>query len=648
MNSVYFPANVVLVLRRIVNVISTLSISNQYILLKQAQADEERTKVSVIKPSGTSLLDFQGQRWPKWDSIRDWDWHKTMKSSLLLSSVNGSEQITGSWQWQGLLSMLTRTEAPIQGDPPPSPPTPPKPRKDCRPALPPSEPATQAPSTFDTIHLLLQNPALYDPLCTPRYPIVLCHGLYGFDTRGSLKFPSMRRHYWSNVLSILRDIVKAEVIVTSVPGTGSIVSRAEILDRQLQHKATGRGINFLAHSMGGLDCRHLISHIKPEVYAPLSLTTISTPHRGSPFMDWCADYIGIGKLREIEAAKASQGFRSTSEKGDSPAKAKDTSFSLSTLPSSFTSFLLSIVDSPAYSNLTTGYLNEVFNPQTPDDPTVKYFSVAGRVGGVNIWHPFWFTKLVLDGTEEKNRSRLRETWEKEESSLDGTPLWAQEREWGNDGLVTVQSARWGEFLGIMEGCDRKPPSYIMIPDVLTYRWSDWEMRGARGIEFGVDLPAIPAIGLGASNAGQSTESGDSWGLPDLGRFVGAWKREQKVQADVVVDMQITGRAEQRKLDRDRDDLIVKSSTDRLSAVVDWLTDQMPSSSRPSGESVTATSDLIDAAGKSGNEHKSLSNSTIQKRMDQEGKARMKNELASKKDLERFYVALSRKLYNEGL
>jgi triacylglycerol lipase len=43
----------------------------------------------------------------------------------------------------------------------------------------------------------------------------------------------------------------------------------------------------MAHSMGGLDCRYLISRIKPDDYTPLSLTTISTPHRGSPFMDWC-------------------------------------------------------------------------------------------------------------------------------------------------------------------------------------------------------------------------------------------------------------------------------------------------------------------------------------------------------------------------
>jgi triacylglycerol lipase len=101
-------------------------------------------------------------------------------------------------------------------------------------------------------------------------------------------------------------VVGAEVIVTSVPGfvvfpllcakssslcrtrTGSITSRADRLHEQLKSRVRGRGINFLAHSMGGLDCRHLISHISPKEYVPLSLTTIGTPHRGSPFMDWCA------------------------------------------------------------------------------------------------------------------------------------------------------------------------------------------------------------------------------------------------------------------------------------------------------------------------------------------------------------------------
>ena len=88
--------------------------------------------------------------------------------------------------------------------------------------------------------------------------------------------------------------------------TGSIQSRAARLDEQLQSHARGRGINFLAHSMGGLDCRHLISHIKPADYAPLSLTCISTPHRGSPFMDWCA--VSLSRTPSLHQAHISSTF----------------------------------------------------------------------------------------------------------------------------------------------------------------------------------------------------------------------------------------------------------------------------------------------------------------------------------------------------
>jgi triacylglycerol lipase len=168
--------------------------------------------------------------------------------------------------------------------------------------------------------------------------------------------------------------------------------------------------------------------------------------------------------------------------------------SLASLPSSFTTLLLSIVDSPAYANLTTSYLTHVFNPQTPDDPHVRYFSVAGRTEGVGIWHPLWLPKMILDGVEERTRQRLKDEWEREHGMYvdrsigyredvkddQKKPLWLREDEWGNDGLVTVQSARWGEFLGTMEGCDH------------------WTMRGARGMELGVDLKAI---GGGGGNNG---------------------------------------------------------------------------------------------------------------------------------------------------
>ncbi len=47
-------------------------------------------------------------------------------------------------------------------------------------------------------------------------------------------------------------------------------------------------------AQGGLDCRYLISEIQPKTFTPISLTTISTPHRGSPFADYVIDNL-IGR-----------------------------------------------------------------------------------------------------------------------------------------------------------------------------------------------------------------------------------------------------------------------------------------------------------------------------------------------------------------
>lgn len=179
--------------------------------------------------------------------------------------------------------------------------------------------------------------------------------------------------------------------------------------------------------------------------------------RDIPFSD---DDEGIAPMRTASTP--------TSTRMEPKSPHEDTSFSLASLPSSFATLILSIVDSPAYANLTSHYLNEVFNPATPNDPHVKYWSVAGRISAkcVSVWHPFWLPKMVLDGAEETERERLKKAWEQEYlagtkkwSEADGIPLWAAGREWGNDGLVTVQSAKWGEFLGILEGCDRVYSSY---------------------------------------------------------------------------------------------------------------------------------------------------------------------------------------------
>jgi triacylglycerol lipase len=432
-------------------------------------------------------------------------------------------------------------------------------------------------------------------------------------------------HYWSTILGILRKTVGAEVIVTAVPGTGSITSRADQLDRFLQNKALGRGINFMAHSMGGLDCRHLITHVKPVDYTPLSLTTIATPHRGSPFMDWCKarrythhlgatnrlttplcgdqEYLGLGRRRfgEEKPVSTSTGVITTAavktEASHFASAGSPSAFSFSSLPSSFTTFLLGMFDSPAYANLTTSYLTNIFNPRTPDDPRVRYFSVAGRTGSLNIWHPLWLPKLVLDGADGGE---------------------------GNDGLVSVESARWGEFLGALEGADH------------------WALRGASGIEF-LDTNLASIVGR------------DAWGLADWGRFVRAHGR---VGGSVEGGQQAQGTSasgwqEDRPLSSpssSSSDEGLRSSTERLSAVFDWLVEQVPIGSRNAlsfagdGDSKSGG---VGGAGGAGAKQMEDATSLGKKEGNGKGDGR-RGDLESKRDLERLYVALARKLYDEGL
>ena len=232
------------------------------------------------------------------------------------------------------------------------------------------------------------------------------------------------------------------------------------------------------------------------------------------------------------------------------------------------------------------------------------------------------------------------------------------------------------------------------------------MRGARGIEFGVDLPAIPAIGLGSSphktsSGSTPTAQGDGWGFGDWTRFVGAWKKSKADDAAAAAKAGNADNAhraspslqpsssetqkEKRQREQLADDLVVKSTTDTLSVVFDWLIERVPAPKqilgRPSNSttgtstnttkvngSTEAKAALTDkemggvavslTAGPSSPPSTNHSPSSpppssapaseMKLRMEREDKGRKKNELASKDDLERFYVALSRKMYEEGL
>lgn len=82
----------------------------------------------------------------------------------------------------------------------------------------------------------------------PREPIVLCHGLFGFDIRGPQNIPALQFHYWSGVEDTLAKL-GAKIIVTKVPQAGSIWERSHALHTILKSILVGKNVNFVAHSM---------------------------------------------------------------------------------------------------------------------------------------------------------------------------------------------------------------------------------------------------------------------------------------------------------------------------------------------------------------------------------------------------------------
>ncbi|GAA5962307.1 hypothetical protein JCM21900_006390 [Sporobolomyces salmonicolor] len=222
---------------------------------------------------------------------------------------------------------------------------------------------------------------LKDKYRTPKLPIVFCHGLFGFDHLGPSSIKPLHFSYWVGVQEAL-EAMGVEVLIGRVPASASIEERAKVLCEMIGERFPGREVNLIGHSMGGLDGRFLISRLQPTNFKVRSLTTISTPHRGSSFADFLLeDIIGTAKVPTLLSLMQSIGV---------PGGGK------------------------AFDDLTTTKMAR-FNEETPDDPSVKYFSFGAE------FTPSW-------------SNVFRVPW--------GVVF---EREGPNDGLVSVDSSKWGEY-----------------------------------------------------------------------------------------------------------------------------------------------------------------------------------------------------------
>jgi triacylglycerol lipase len=126
-----------------------------------------------------------------------------------------------------------------------------------------------------------------------KYPIILAHGICRFDQVLNIlchidNREDDRFHYFRKIRKVFINH-GFEAFHSSVRWAGSVEERSEDLKNSIEALTDNfkkwDKVHIIAHSMGGLDARHMIYNYKMD-HRVASLSTISTPHGGSSFADW--------------------------------------------------------------------------------------------------------------------------------------------------------------------------------------------------------------------------------------------------------------------------------------------------------------------------------------------------------------------------
>lgn len=242
-----------------------------------------------------------------------------------------------------------------------------------------------------------------------RYPIVLGHG---FDAS-----PTNRWGFNGVAEALRRD--GHRVYVAIVPPYDSPAVRARSLagtvDRALAETGAGR-VNLIAHSMGGLDARELIS-VLGYGDRVASLTTISSPHRGTRVADVALSLLPNASDGVVNALASAWGLTYNQLAGDSHVRAAMTALAESSAPA--------------------------FNASHPDDRRVYYQSWAGVSSLAGIPGPNDYNACMGRLLRQARRADVLDPTLAPMAAL--TAHGAELRP--NDGMATVTSATWGTFRG---------------------------------------------------------------------------------------------------------------------------------------------------------------------------------------------------------
>jgi len=124
----------------------------------------------------------------------------------------------------------------------------------------------------------------------PPLPVILVHGLFGFDRIG---VPGAKLHYFRGLVDHLATL-GCHAHAVRLPPAASVPERAQVLADKIAALPHDR-VDIIAHSLGGLDARYALAHCGLASRVR-SLVTIGTPHRGTPLADLATEGpLGLGR-----------------------------------------------------------------------------------------------------------------------------------------------------------------------------------------------------------------------------------------------------------------------------------------------------------------------------------------------------------------
>jgi triacylglycerol lipase len=277
----------------------------------------------------------------------------------------------------------------------------------------------------------------------PPYPIVLAHGFFGFEDFAGVDFVD---YFWELPAHLQMQGEPLVFTPTVDPFNDSTIRGQQLLaEVEAIVQDTGYAkVNLIGHSQGGLDAR-VVAFERPDLVA--SVTTIATPHHGSPVAD-----IALGIVDDPGAQALVDWLAQTLGAPLWPEIDGQTSLAASMMQFS----------EPGM---------DAFNDAYPDAEGIPYWTIAGRSGGSDGGLP----------CEVEDAPAFVTDWLGETDPID--PLFAPTEailDGGlfsnvpNDGLVLVSDAKWGRFLGCIpaDHVDQIGHLFGDRPGVL----NDWEYR----------------------------------------------------------------------------------------------------------------------------------------------------------------------------